>query len=82
MSKLLEKVRSLTPKERRELAQQDKIYLLGDLAGREEEAMYRVLDMVLTKKEVDSLESFEEEQEIFNKVIMVTYGLSEEDSKN
>lgn len=82
MSKLLDKVRAITPKERRELAK-DKIFLLNiQGSGREEEIMYRVLDMVLTPKEVESVESFDEESELFSKIINITYGLEEEDSKN
>ncbi len=81
MSKLLDKVRALTPQERRELAKEG-LYLLGNIAGREEEAIYRVLDIVLTKKEVADISDFDEEKDLFNAVVNVTYGIEVEDSKN
>jgi hypothetical protein len=81
MKKLLDKTRVLTPKERRSLAEEG-IYLTNLTRENEEKAMYKVLSMVYTNEDLDSLSTLKEEDELFTEILKKTYQVQESDAKN
>lgn len=81
MSKLLEKARRLTIKERKALAEKG-IYLTNLDPSKDEEAGFMIMDMLYTEKEQESIDSAEMEQEIWKVVLQKTYGLEESEAKN
>lgn len=81
MEKLLEKARRLSVSERKKLAEQG-IYLTNIDPSKEEEVTMIVLSLIYSDEELDTLESYDKEVELFVKIISKTYGVEEKDLKN
>lgn len=80
MDKLKEKVRALTALERRKLAKEG-LYLSSMKTEMLEQAIYKVLDLVFSEKDLDGL-NMEEEVELYNAIFDKTYNINKEDAGN
>jgi len=72
-------LRALTPKERKEIFKECGYTPMNYPADKQEEFMWKLLEIVTPDKEY---KSFDEEQEAAAEIIRLTYSVSEEDEKN
>lgn len=72
-------VKALTPKERKKVFTELGFTLTNMPEDRFEEVMWFVLELAMPDTEFTS---FKEETDTFNKIIAMTYEVSEEDTKN
>ena len=81
MEELSKKVRRLTISERKQLLEAG-YSILNTQQEQEDEVVIKILSMVFSDEDLEKVVTVAEENQLLNKIIKLTYGISEEDSKN